>query len=248
LEGRRPEPVPLLGPGYGLFAILDRIRKSRSDEREIDSEQWTDAFPDMVFPTFETHLEAVAVRLDTGRLQRGLPKEITMRIDDVLRRSERIADLKRTVSKTLARRMGLIPWPSFLGFKIWQGLCYSLLLAVFFLAIGAESAWQQVLHTPGAAAFLELILSIIHTLFSQTGLAALGSYVVLNLILGFRFLRRFDSLVRRTQDRMVSDLMAELIAAWENEMDALAVAFEKMRHEIRKERAMISEVTSGVPG
>ena len=65
---------------------------------------------------------------------------------------------------------------------------------------GGEDAWRHLFLAPSGRAFTDLLLSIIGTLFSATGLAALGSFLIINLGTGFIFYRRYRNiLLRKTQ-------------------------------------------------
>jgi hypothetical protein len=181
--------------------------------------------------------------METEHLRKGLPDAFRSRTNHILQRPERLENLKTKASQILAQHMGRAPWPSFLGFRIWQGGCYLLVLVVFLLAVGGETAWGNLFDNPSLNTLAHLVLSIIHTIFSGKGFAALGSYVILNLFLGFRFYRKFSTLAKRVADKRLAALKKELMVVWEIEMDSLYEAFKETQEEIQKEKSAITTVT-----
>jgi hypothetical protein len=75
-----------------------------------------------------------------------------------------------------------------------------------------------------------LIPASIHGLFSTTGFAALGSYVLLQTFLGVRFYRRCKKLLQRHAQKFIESLKLELGWIWEEELNTL------IRHLMEKAR------------
>jgi hypothetical protein len=236
---QRPEPVPLLGPGYGLALLMDGMKSSlrRSEEASPDLSQLS--IPDAMNATFETHLRWLEARMERQLLRQGLPASFSDRTTRLLAIPERLESSKKALSQTLAWHLGKAPWPSFVGFKIWQEIWYLLALAFFLVAIGGDTSWEGLLETPGLKSFVHLVLSSIHTLFSTKGLAALGTYVILNLFLGFRFYRRFSTLVQQIAHQRVAALRAGIKSAWEIEVDSVADSLRRALEEVQEEKSKL---------
>jgi GTPase Era involved in 16S rRNA processing len=246
IQGQRPAPVPLLGPGYGLALAMDRLGSTSQKKEGGLADLASLSFPDAVHSTFETHLHWLQARMERQILRQNLPEIFSDRIKNNLQIPTRLESLKSALTQTVALHLASAPWPSFSPFKIWQGICYFLVLAVFLVAIGGETSWKDVLNNPGINSLSHLILSGIHTLFGSKGLAALGSYVIINIFLGFRFYRRFLRLTDRLTDKRVEALRAGLTSTWENQVDAVAASLNEMREDIQRQKSNLSAITGPV--
>ena len=69
--------------------------------------------------------------------------------------------------------------------------------------------------------WLVLVSALIQTLFSPRGFAALGSFLLLQMLLGFRFYRRYQKLWQRHARKLVESLMLVLNRIWEEELTTL---------------------------
>jgi hypothetical protein len=110
------------------------------------------------------------------------------------------------------------------------------------VAVGGEKAWFHVLETFGVSSVLQLLVSIINTLFSGRGLAALGSYLVLNLFLAFRFYRRYGILLNKSSQKSLVALEQALSKAWSDCLDAILHDLSKLKEEVREKLRMIAEI------
>jgi GTP-binding protein EngB required for normal cell division len=247
MRGQRPDPAPLLGPGYGLGLLMDTMRSNSQGTEETSLDLSTDSLRNEVCSTFEIHLQWIEARMDRQLLHHSLPDAFGYRTKTMIRHRERLENLNRALSQTLTWHMGRAPWPSFLGFKIWQGTCYVMVLAVFLLAIGGKMPWQSLLDNPGVKNLAHLILSGIHTLFSAQGLAALGTYIVLNLFLGFRFYRRLSRLLQQIVDKRVAALATELTSAWESQLNAVVQSLNEGQKDVQDEKLKIASLMGSKP-
>jgi hypothetical protein len=132
--------------------------------------------------------------------------------------------------------------PAFRLFKGVQWISYLLLLAVLLIAVGGERAWINVLEAFGLSSLLHLLISIINTLFSGKGLAALGSYVLLNLFLAFRFYRRYWVLLDKASQKALEGLSKALSRAWSDCLDRIIQDMGKLKQEAQGKTAAIHEI------
>ena len=119
------------------------------------------------------------------------------------------------------------------GFRALQYITYALLTALFILAIGAETAWREVIEAPGAANILGLLISVIHTLFSPKGFAALGSYIVLTLFFACRFYGSYRRRLRRVTQKTITSLSRSLGKIWEEKLNAILGDLNQFREELK---------------
>ena len=86
---------------------------------------------------------------------------------------------------------------------------------------------------------LRLLVSWINTLFSGQGLAALGSYMLLNFYVGFRFYRRHRRKVERVAANAVKHRIKGLLETWENHIRSLDDDLNGFRSDIRSKTAFM---------
>jgi hypothetical protein len=134
------------------------------------------------------------------------------------------------------------PLPAFRLFKTLQWVSYLVLFAVLLIAVGGEKAWLDVLKAFGVASTLALLISIINTLFSSKGLAALGSYVLLNFFLAFRFYRRYGTLLQKFSQKTLDALRKALSKAWGDCLDGILHDMGRLKQETREKMAAIKDI------
>jgi hypothetical protein len=234
------DPTRLVGPGYGLGVLLQEFQNRYGQGRIIPPQLSPFVPPEEITASFRRRLDWLEDRLNHRMLQENLPSSLRERSRDVIDGAKMSDELTETFSNTVALRISEQYLPSFLGFRTLQYLTYLLLLVFFLLAIGGESAWREVFDTPGTTSILHLILSIIHTLFSTKGLAALASYGLLNLFFAFRFYRGYRKRLRHRAQKVLDLLKADLVKVWEERLDAIVVGLNRFREEIQSQISAIS--------
>jgi hypothetical protein len=117
-----------------------------------------------------------------------------------------------------------------------------LLFAFLLFAMGGKAAWLKVLDNPGAASILHLLVAGIDTLFSTKGLAALGSYALLNLFFAIRFLNRYKRLGRYRIEKIIETLKVELSKVWEEELNSVLEDLNRIKADIRSQISTISAI------
>jgi hypothetical protein len=134
------------------------------------------------------------------------------------------------------------PSPRFRGFRAVQWFLYLFVFALFLLAVGGERAWQEVLADPGPAEITRLLVSMVHNLFDTKGLAALGSYVLINLFLGLRFFRRYKKALQRASAKKARSLQTALSKQWEESLNGLVRDLDEQKKEARSQLSALSRV------
>ena len=209
------DPSPLVGPGYGLALLVQEWRKHRPEEMGTHWNPASFAPPEEISASFRRRLDWLEDQLNHRILRQNLPASFGERLRQILDISRSFEELGERFFSVVALRVAAPPLPSFWGFRIRQFGVYLLLLAFFLLAIGGQTAWEEVLRNPGGANILRLLLSSIHNLFSTKGLAALISYALLNLFVALRFYRRYRKLLHKTTDKILASLKSDLEKTWE---------------------------------
>ena len=111
--------------------------------------------------------------------------------------------------------------PPFSGFIAVQYATYLTLLVFLLIAISGDAPLWNLFERPSWFNLAALLLALIRTLFSPQGLAALGSYLLLQVFLGFRFYGRYKKLLQQHAQKFIESLKLELSMIWEEELNIL---------------------------
>ncbi|MGD8512545.1 MAG: 50S ribosome-binding GTPase [Deltaproteobacteria bacterium] len=236
----RADPICLVGPGYSLAMLHQQWQQRLAGVREFSRDPSSFIIPeDMAFP-FRRRLEWLEDRVHHQVLRQNLPASFQEQVHEIFDIAKTFEDLKERFSHIVALRVAQASLPRFWGFKALQSLTYLLLLAFFLLAVGGETAWLAILEAPGWTSVFGLLVSGIDTLFSPKGLAALGSYGLLNLFFAFRFYGRYKKLSRYRAQQVIKSLEVELGKVWEKNLDAVVNDLNRFKDEIRSQISGIS--------
>jgi len=236
------DPSPLVGPGYGLALLVQEWRKHRPEEIGTHWNPASFAPPDEISASFRRRLEWVEDQLNHRILSQNLPASFTEKLRQILDISRSFEELGERFFSVVALRVAAPPLPAFWGFRIRQFGVYLLLLAFFLLAIGGQTAWQEVLESPGGANILRLLFSSVHNLFSAKGLAALISYALLNLFFALRFYRRYRKLLHKTTDKVLTALKLDLEKTWEEMLGGILKGLDRFRTDIQRQISALSVI------
>ena len=240
---RQANPACLVGPGRNIFALVEGWKKRLADENvRIDPAPFVP--PDEIIDAFRKRLEWIGDRLHHHILRENLPPAFQQWIEDKLDTSTGIEDLKERFSSVVALGLQERLRPSQLRFKALQFVTYTSLLIFFLFAIGGESAWLGVFEDPGWRGIVHLLVSSIRTLFSGKGLAALGSYVILNLLFALRFYNRYRRIRDSVAEKLIHSLKVGLEKAWEDQLGAIGGQLKELRREIQGRISTISSLTA----
>ena len=220
IAGHGP-PEALIGPGYGLGMLAGLIQAGQWQGRggRVDLSQF--APPDEIAMLLKRRLEWVADQVRSRALRAALPEAYSERLKQALDIDARFKDLGDrffNVMSSHAEGPGSGYRPLF---RFSQWAAYLLLFLLLLFALVDKTAWQQAVAEPGVGTVSSLLLSLVHSLFSGKGLAALGTYAVLNLFLAFRFYGWYKKHLRRKGIKIISAIKRDLIRAWGKELDGM---------------------------
>ena len=102
-----------------------------------------------------------------------------------------------------------------LKLAVGQGLVYGLLTLFFAFGLGGRQTWMDMFVQPGPGTALAVFFSILESLFSPLGLAALGSYGLLMLGAGVRFYQAQGRRLEEWSQARGRRISAELTAVWD---------------------------------
>jgi hypothetical protein len=236
------DPSHLVGPGYSLAVLLSSLQRSLSAEtdRRLDPSRLQP--PEEAATCFRKRLEWVDELLTHSVLRQGLSSSFVEKTKGATSIVKRFESLGENFLNAVTLHLVEPPLPSFGLFRTLQWVSYLLLLGVLLVAVGGEEAWFNLLEAFGVSSVLQLLISIINTLFSGRGLAALGSWLVLNLFLAFRFYRRYGILLDRFSQKSLLALKQALSKAWGECLDGILHDLGKLREDVREKMRMIAEI------
>jgi hypothetical protein len=226
-------PSVLVGPGRGLALVFQKAGNLTAGREDISLDPARTLPPEETAVAFQRRLEWLEARVTRRILRRDLPSSFRERIREIVDAEPASQDLGEQFSSLLSLRIAHFSFPSSRGFRTLQYITYALLTALFILAVGAETAWRKVLEAPGAANILGLLISVIHTLFSPKGFAALGSYIVLNLFFACRFYGSYRRRLRRVTQKTITSLSRSLGKIWEEKLNAILGDLNQFRDELK---------------
>ncbi|MEJ2724125.1 MAG: 50S ribosome-binding GTPase [Deltaproteobacteria bacterium] len=233
----------LLGPGYA-FALLFRAFQQRfAPETTSGSDVSQLHPPEEIQAAFKRRLEWLEDRVSHHILRESLPAPFQDRLRETLDVEKRFDYLGERFFHAVTQHVVDPPLPPMWGFMAFQGFSYLLLFALFLFALAGEQAWQGLFNQPGGASILRLFLSLIQTLFSTKGLAALGSYALVNLLLGFWFYRSYRRRILRWAEKRIADLRAALWKTWADCLDDISKDLADLRDHIQSRRSALVDLS-----
>ena len=231
------DPFALVGPGYLLSLIFQPGKASGGvhGSADLSSLKPSGEIISILQRRFEWVEEHLAHALQRENLAPGFLERVRERLD-VKNKFEGLGESLFNAVASYASQ----PSSRFWAFRTVQWFWYLLIFALFLLAIGGEKAWQDTLADPGPHQIIRLLLSMIHNLFDTGGLAALGSYVLINLFLGLRFFRRHKKALQRASAKKTRALQSALSREWEDNLNGIIQELYELK---KKAQAQLSALT-----
>lgn len=232
-------PSPLVGPGQAIDVLIREFRRMGKGGTPSSSNPPSLAPPQTVLSVFRSQLDEASDRIKRQMLIRGLPRPLLERTESILNIPGRVDGFQSMVAKIMVVRGQPPSVPSFWGFRIVQHLMYACLFVLFLVALGGREAWEGIFVHPDWTSALRLVASWINTLFSTQGLAALVSYMLLNLYMGFRFYRRHRRMLERVAEKAVKHSREAMMEIWERHIQSLAEDLKDFRSDIETKRSFL---------
>jgi GTP-binding protein EngB required for normal cell division len=238
------DPKPLVGPTYGVAHVLGIWQQRFSPSTRLLSNDYRIDLPQDIAVSFERRFEWLKERLGQRILSENLPAAFGQTTDEILDSRKSMDDLKERFLYIAASRISEPRAPALIGFKAMQHMAYGMLFVLFLIGIGGGVAWQKVIDVPGVSTILHLILSVIQTIFSTRGLAALGSYIILNILLAFHFYRRYEKRLESVSQKISKALKMELVNVWQDELKHIHENLETFKARVESQKSAILSMGS----
>jgi GTP-binding protein EngB required for normal cell division len=236
------EPSRLAGPGYAYAMVFLSLGKGSEGGGEKQTDLSIFQPPDQISDAFRKRLTWVEDRLSHSFLNENLPSSLQSRLEETLCLSRRFENLGERFFQTAAAYAAEKRRSPLWGFRFSQWAVYGFILGAFLLSLGGENAWRHLLLTPSGESFANLLLSMITTLFSTTGLAALGSFTVINLCVGWAFYRRYRTILMGNTRKHIGRLKEALNRVWEESLTEMISDLTAFREDIHDKRESLSQL------
>jgi GTPase SAR1 family protein len=233
-------PSLLVGPGYALSVILRVWQPDGRDPGRLLRSLGRVSLPEDLAVPLRRRLEWIGERLQHALLRENLSPAYGERLREIVDAAGTYSLFAERCSQVATLSLAEPSPGSTWGFRAVQYLAYLALLFCLLLAIGAETAWRDFLDHPGGRSLLRLTLSVVQTVFSNKGLAALGSYALLNLFVAFRLHRRYRKSLNRRVAKTMETLKAALLRAWSETLEAMEKRVQELRSDISAEIAELN--------
>ncbi len=241
-SSRLEDPAALVGPGYAIALLVDGLRRWRGEREEEKAEGEAELGETGALRRLERLLSRIEDRTANRLLRRGLPSTLIDSRPEIPSAGQLWKDMTRRLHQFLEMHFPDRKSTPLRGFRGLQYLVYSVLLSFFLLAMGGDEAWRQLLEAPGWKDVATMALSMIRTLFSPVGLAALATYLLLLFFFGFRFYTRYRKYLQRRTQKFIESLKIDLEKMWEDELNTIIARLEDYSRDLETQLSAIADL------
>ncbi|MEJ5349770.1 MAG: GTPase [Desulfosoma sp.] len=123
-----------------------------------------------------------------------------------------------------------------------QRLWSFMITTLFLLALGGQEAWRVALADPGMTSSVALVAAMVEKLFSGQGLAALGSWAFLQLVVGARFYREYKKSLQQRSEAIIDTLQSALEQVFRQAMEQHLEVIRRCREEMKERLAVMGRL------
>ncbi len=235
----------LAGPGFGV-AELVRHWKYRGQNRNEETEAVSFGLAvQRTSQIFQRRLENITNTIISGAMRKGAHHTMVGQVEEMLRPQQHTAALQEKLERQVGSRLLSSRRARHLPFRASQYAVYLFLLATLIVALAGKEAWQDLFANPALATVLNFIFTAFYNLFSPIGLAALGSYALINLFLGLWFYRRYLSLIERKTDEIIDSFVENVGGLWQEVVDSITATLKEYDYSMGLTARSLRELKKG---
>lgn len=228
----------LVGPGYGIALLMSAWQKKAVGNNAGIG------LPDLFreegsLAPMRRQLQRWEDRMANRLLRRGLPAAFTSELEEKVNAEGGWDVLTGRMHRYVQMRLSGYEKKKFRGFLAMQYGGYFLVFLGFLLSLGGET-WSGILKDPGWAQWVDLVSHMTRTIFSPVGLAALGSFLLLQLFLGLRFYGRYKKSLQRRAQKFIDSLKFEVKRIYKEEFDLIINCLVELDREVEAEISLVS--------
>ncbi len=234
---------PLVGIGLSIAALAKDWKRltGQSNERATSTDLLLQPAD---LQSLAHELERVEQRMIYQALHRGLPSSIVEHGASCFDIGVQWTEFQQRLQTVLTGSLDHYSAPAFAGFRIIQYVSYLALFVCLLVALSGDAGLQSFFERPSWTSLVGLVSGLIQTLFSPKGLAALGSYLLLQIFLGFRFYRHHRKLLQRQAQKLVESLQLVLETVWEEELNTVIDRLTQKVQQVDKQVATLRALHS----
>lgn len=238
-------PEDLRG-GAAVIAWLAQIRAASPDSSHAGS-AFAGEISKALEDRFRCRMDALRDYSAALAIQAGVSDPLRNELLERLSRSIQnlsVEESAREVVTTVleqARRAGGKSW------RLRQRLAGFFTTALLILALGGQEGWRTLLSQPGPANLVGLGAAMVEKLFSGEGLAAMGAWAFLQLVLGARFYREYKKSLQRRGEAIIDSLQSALEGVVREVGEKHLDVVRQCRKEIEDQREKMRRMVEAAP-
>jgi hypothetical protein len=227
----------LVGPSYGFAAFMREWQSFAGKDKDQDDRK---SSSEKIAALFERHCSWQEDVIFEHLLRSGFSSTVMDHLKSIIDRSTSRSDYHESFEGLLENQPARRSIVSKYSFKSVQYGIYLILFAVLIFSLAGESAWQSLSDAPGLKSIVTFFMKIVSTLFSPTGIAALGSYLLLNMFAGYRFYRAFVKRLEKESRKTREMVKKAITLVWIRRVDVMRDALEEYDKTITSRISSIS--------
>lgn len=241
------DDMSLIGPGRLAAGLLDLLSSRRKEAAETIPDDAYRKIDEGLTVFTRRQMKRFSDRLTTELFHGGAIRTLAERIETISAgqgSGEPGPDVPVMELPGVRRRVKG-------GFNLFfTGAQYIVYIALFFiliLSLGDRETLRNLIDTPGGRSIADFFITVFYTLFSSRGIAAIGTYLILNLFFGFRFhawSRRYCEKKAAAAGREFEEAAARM---WEERLVEGLAKFRLIRDELEALCRKITGNTSVIP-
>ncbi len=204
----------LTGPGYGVAALIQQW-KYRSKVQDWAEKSLFGFVTQRISKVFQRRLDNLKNKIMGGIMRGDAHRTMAGQVADILKPEHYTKNFEEKLEQYVNNQLISFHKARHFLFRTSQYIVYLFVLFGLIVALAGKTAWQGLFENPSLAHMLNFILTAFYNLFSPAGLAALGSYALINLLLGFWFYRRYRNLIERKIDEIIKSFVENVGELWQ---------------------------------
>lgn len=218
--------MPLIGMGRVIAAMVREWGKVTREESS--SEDLVERICAGLSSTaLKREFERIENRLVGKLLQRGMSPGVAVPLKGVLDAEMQWQSLVQRMRDTLRTALADHRFPAFVALKVAQRLTYTGLLFLFLFSLWRSGTGPVYTEHPTWMDWGGRALGALAALFQPTGFAALGSWLLLSAIAGWKFYGLYKKILQGHRQKFIETLQLRMEAVWDQGLDALISALNE---------------------
>ncbi len=223
----------LKGPGYGIAALIEQWKYRFESPAELKGSAFG-FVTQRISQVFQRRCGNLQNKIMSDIMRRGAHRTMAEQVEDMLK-PERLTEIfEEKLEDYVNSRLISFHKARHVLFRTSQYCAYLFLLCGLIVALAGKPAWQDLFAHPSVAHMLNFIFTAFYNLFSPAGLAALGSYALMNLLFGFWFYRRYRSLIEGKTNEIVNSFVEKVGELWHEVIGHITAELKKYDHRLEQ--------------